>query len=200
MKPDILRAALAAVLVMLFAAPAWSQDDEAERKVGDALSAAIPGIAAAATVVDWEGTVLREGSNGWTCMPTPPQLDGVAPMCFDGPWMSWAQAWMNKTRPEIDRVGIAYMLRGDGGVSNSDPYGTDPAVDDWVQAGPHLMILAPDPAVFDGTPTDPDNGGPWVMWKGTPYAHVMVPVPGHDGASGHATAPVPGHESDSGHD
>jgi len=25
-------------------------------------------------------------------------------------------------------------------------------------------------------PTDPKSGGPWVMWKGTPYAHVMVPV------------------------
>jgi hypothetical protein len=25
-------------------------------------------------------------------------------------------------------------------------------------------------------PTDPNNGGPWVMWKGTPYAHIMVPV------------------------
>ena len=23
---------------------------------------------------------------------------------------------------------------------------------------------------------DPDNGGPYVMWKGTPYAHLMVPV------------------------
>jgi hypothetical protein len=25
-------------------------------------------------------------------------------------------------------------------------------------------------------PTDPNNGGPWVMWKGTKYAHIMVPV------------------------
>jgi hypothetical protein len=24
--------------------------------------------------------------------------------------------------------------------------------------------------------TDPWNGGPYVMWKGTPYAHIMVPV------------------------
>ena len=25
-------------------------------------------------------------------------------------------------------------------------------------------------------PTDPNRGGPYVMWKGTPYAHIMVPV------------------------
>ena len=23
---------------------------------------------------------------------------------------------------------------------------------------------------------DPKSGGPWVMWKGTPYAHLMVRV------------------------
>ena len=25
-------------------------------------------------------------------------------------------------------------------------------------------------------PTDPHSGGPWVMWRGTPYAHLMVPT------------------------
>jgi hypothetical protein len=25
-------------------------------------------------------------------------------------------------------------------------------------------------------PTDWTKGGPWVMWKGTPYAHIMVPT------------------------
>src|SRR5262245_12579568 len=29
---------------------------------------------------------------------------------------------------------------------------------------------------LDLYPTDPKTGGPWVMWKGTRYAHVMVPV------------------------
>jgi hypothetical protein len=38
------------------------------------------------------------------------------------------------------------------------------------------MIIVPDNALLAGLPTDPENGGPYVMWKGTPYAHVMVPV------------------------
>ncbi len=38
------------------------------------------------------------------------------------------------------------------------------------------MILVPDPAMLEGISTDPDNGGPYVMWKGTPYAHIMIPV------------------------
>jgi hypothetical protein len=34
----------------------------------------------------------------------------------------------------------------------------------------------PDPKVLDSLPTDPHAGGAWVMWKGTPYAHIMVPL------------------------
>jgi len=33
-----------------------------------------------------------------------------------------------------------------------------------------------DAKTLDMYPTDPKSGGPWVMWKGTPYAHLMVPV------------------------
>lgn len=38
------------------------------------------------------------------------------------------------------------------------------------------MILTPDAALLDTLPTDPNAGGPWVMWKGTKYAHIMVPT------------------------
>ena len=45
--------------------------DEAD-KMEDALSAAWPGMAEGATIMDWDGTVLKEGANGYTCLPTPP--------------------------------------------------------------------------------------------------------------------------------
>jgi hypothetical protein len=38
------------------------------------------------------------------------------------------------------------------------------------------MVLMADSKALDALPTDPKNGGPWVMWKGTPCAHLMVPV------------------------
>jgi hypothetical protein len=38
------------------------------------------------------------------------------------------------------------------------------------------MLIVPDPAMLEGITTDFNLGGPYVMWKGTPYAHVMVPV------------------------
>jgi hypothetical protein len=82
---------------------------------------------------------------------------------------------MTKGDLNIDKVGISYMLAGDSGASNSDPY-AEGRTDDWVVSGPHIMIIVPDPAMLAGVPTDPENGGPWIMWQGTEYAHVMVPL------------------------
>jgi hypothetical protein len=38
------------------------------------------------------------------------------------------------------------------------------------------MVLTPNAVQLASVSSDPSTGGPWVMWKGTPYAHVMVPV------------------------
>jgi hypothetical protein len=159
-------------------------DDQA--KIANAESAAPPVVARAATIMDWphmeggEMRQLRAGTNGWTCFPSTPESTGAAgedPMCLDEPWLAWADAWMNRTTPQIGRLGIGYMLQGDRGASNIDPYATGRTADNqWVQTGPHVMIITPDPSDLDGLPTDPNGGGPYVMWKGTPYAHIMVPV------------------------
>jgi hypothetical protein len=163
----------------LFASVTGSASVESDA-IEDALSAAWPGMAENATVVDWEGNVLREGSNGYTCFPTPPTLVGTAPMCMDSEWMEWADAWSNKKDYAADALGISYMLAGDGGASNVDPYAEGPTDDnEWIREGAHLMILAP-AAMLEAYPTDPENGGPYVMWKGTPYAHLMVPIGSRD--------------------
>jgi len=146
----------------------------------DALLAAWPGMVENATVVDWDGNVLKEGSNGYTCLPTPPTLRGTSPMCMDDEWMKWAGAWQNKEDYAAESIGISYMLSGDEGASNVDPYAEGPTEDnEWIVEGPHLMILAP-AEMLESFSSDPDNGGPYVMWKGTPYAHLMVPVGSRD--------------------
>ncbi len=71
------------------------------------------------------------------------------------------------------------MLLGEpdgSGVSNSNPYHEDAAnADDYVPSGPHIMIIVPKEAL-EGMTDDPSAGGPFVMWKDTDYAHIMVPV------------------------
>jgi len=42
---------------------------------------------------------------------------------------------------------------------------------------PHIVVVSPDKTILEGISTKSDNGGPWVMWGGTPYAHIMIPVP-----------------------
>ena len=117
---------------------------------------------------------LRAGTNGWMCML---DLAGDS-MCLDKEWQAWGDAWMNKKEPPKPKtVGVAYMLKGDKGASNTDPYATKPTADNqWVVSGPHIMLLPTDVSQLDAYPTDWTKGGPWVMWKGTPYAHIMVPT------------------------
>ena len=166
----------ALLVLAILSAPVGVLAGDASDTVADALSAAWAGMTEDATVVDWEGNVLQEGSNGYTCLPTPPMLTGTAPMCMDSEWMKWADAWQNKKDYAPETLGISYMLAGDEGASNIDPYAEGPTDDnEWIVEGAHLMILAP-ASLLEAFPTDPHNGGPYVMWKGTPYAHLMVPV------------------------
>ena len=86
---------------------------------------------------------------------------------------------MGKTEPTFTRTGFGYMLAGDSqGGSNTDPFATEATADnEWLPpGGPHIMVVVPDAGALEGLPTHPDEGGPWVMWRDTPYAHIMVPV------------------------
>jgi len=142
-----------------------------------ALAAAPATIAEYATVKDWDGTTLKEGSNGWVCFPDVPSSPGTDAMCLDATWQAWAQAWQNHAQPNVQSVGLAYMLSGGSDASNTDPFATAPAEGhEWIDSGPHIMILLPDMSRADNLSTDPESGGPYVMWKGTPYAHIMMPV------------------------
>ena len=159
------------------AAPASSSDP-----VASAESAAPASIAhdAAVVTVDAAGTMktVREGKNGWTCMPDAPTTPGPDPMCMDANAMKWAQAWMGHKPPPADNVGLMYMLEGGTDASNTDPYATAPTGGgDWVKTGPHLMIVGA-PTLNAGYKGDakPKTDAPYVMWGGTPYAHLMIPV------------------------
>jgi len=169
-------ATLAAILCCVSVATAEEAESN-ETKIARAMSAAPDSISAEATIMDVDGTVLREGSNGWTCMPGVGLLPGDKhPMCNDATWMAWMKAAGEGTPFTTDVVGYSYMLQGDAMVNNDNPAATDPNDGGvWVQEGPHLMLLLPS-GMLDGVNRDPSTGGPYVMWGDTPLVHVMVPV------------------------
>jgi len=144
--------------------------------IAQALSAAPAAVAKHATVirVDKDGSIrtLRSGSNGFTCM-----IMGTDKMCNDANSMEFIHAMM-KHAPPPDKVGISYMLAGDQGASNTDPYATGKTADNhWVVTGPHLMVFGPPSKALGYTEAkDPDPNKPYMMWAGTPYEHAMIPL------------------------
>lgn len=176
------RVLIVAVLTPALAAAQPSADRDA--KIRDAMSAAPASISAEATILDWpaedggEPVLLRQGTNGWTCFPDFPGSEGNDPQCLDETFLKWAQAYISRATPQTDRIGIGYMIsHGGAHSSNADPFATGPTPDnDWGFDPPHLMIVVPDARALEGLPTTRRSGGPWVMWTGTPYAHIMVPV------------------------
>jgi len=171
-----------AIAVALIAAPisiqaqqmgAMSDSDYVAKIMTAAPASVVKGAMIVQMQKDGTMRTLQTGANGFTCM-----VAGASDaMCADSNAMELARAWMTHTAPP-DKVGFVYMLAADNGASNTDPYATAPATDNhWVKTGPHVMIVGPSAKTL-GYPmtTDPDPTKPYVMWPGTPYAHVMIPV------------------------
>jgi len=146
-----------------------------EEKIKRAMMAGPASISADATILDWDMTELRKGTNDWTCLP---DRLGNDPWCIDKAWMSFLSAYMKKETLTITQTGFGYMLVGDSAISNTDPYATGPTADnEWIPSGgPHIMVLLPNKEALAGLPTSHSNGGPFVMWANTPFAHIMVPL------------------------
>ena len=176
MKKTITRMQALFLVLVLIQCGSVSAAHHEKDLIAQAMSAAPSSISADATIMDG-GKVLREGSNGWVCMPHTMPGDN-APMCNDAVWMKMMQAVGSQSDFQTDRIGISYMLQGDygAGVSNATPYHPDPKnAEDYTETGPHLMIVVPK-ELLKGITDDPSSGGPYVMWGDTPYAHIMIPV------------------------
>lgn len=141
------------------------------------MTAAPEAIVKGATVVsmDKSGSMrtVQKGTNDFTCM----LMGDGTPMCTDKNGMEWVHAFSTHAAPP-NKIGFMYMLAGDVGASNTDPYATAATSGNhWIKTGPHVMILGPAAKTL-GYPRTPDADPtkPYVMWAGTPYEHVMIPV------------------------
>jgi hypothetical protein len=104
-------------------------------------------------VIDWpanpndemsHGRVLRQGSNGWTCMPDVRGRPQHNPMCVDETMMKWFTATLAGKKPDIDRVRLSYMLMGDVRQGQGASPAKDPnQVKEWFYIGPHIMVVLP---------------------------------------------------------
>jgi hypothetical protein len=160
-----------------------------EWKIANALSGGPVSITEHATVMDWpanpkdglsQGRVLRQGNNGWTCLPDIPEMPQHSPMCNDETMMKWLAATLAGKKPEIVRVGLSYMLMGDARQGQgAEQLGTraDPKqVKQWFYIGPMVMVVLPDAAkeALRGINQDLSNNQPYTTLYGS--ADVATPL------------------------
>src|SRR5260370_31794918 len=104
-------------------------DELIQIKIARALSAAPPDVAKDATVAELDSqgkmTVLRPGTNGFTCMPGDPTGVGHPAMCADEASMQWFKDFAeHKPKPTNTVPGITSMLAGATQRGDSDPNDT----------------------------------------------------------------------------
>ncbi|WP_300381285.1 hypothetical protein [Henriciella sp.] len=141
-------------------ATAEPNNDTGQESVADILAAAPESVARQATVISRDGKVLRKGEGEWVCRIAGPS--GNDPVCTDSEFRAYLDARTKGKLPTIERIGLAYMLQGMSW--------------DGMYIPPHGMLIVPDNAYFQGFPTVPSGGTPWVMMAETPYAHLVVPM------------------------
>lgn len=163
------------IIAALAASLAASAAESKQSMIDRAMSAGPSTISRAATVIDMgkngKPIVLRAGSNGWTCYAGHPGVVGDDAFCADAAAMQWGDDWMaHKPKPTNTVPGIMYMLRGGTDWSATNPWATKGTP---IHEPPHWMIMYP-VAASSGLPTKMKNDGTWIMWAGTPYAHLMI--------------------------
>jgi hypothetical protein len=181
-------AAIAAVALLVFAIGAvvvgyirsaeahQTNDQQVQDEIGRALSAGPDSVTKNAAVAEPDGhgglKILRPGTNDFTCMPGDPNGIAMPPMCADKVAMQWNEDFNeHKPKPTTTVPGIEYMLAGATQRSDSDPFDkTSPPVN----IGPHWMILWPFDPNTSGLPTTHKPTGAYIMWAGSPWAHVHV--------------------------
>ena len=165
------------LLIVSFFVPAVALAQSNDEYMAKVSKAGPPQVVAEATIVRMDNgkmETLKKGTNNWTCMVNQVNV----PMCADPNAMEWAHAWATHG-PPTTKTGFIYMLAGDTGASNTDPWASQKTPDNhWVETGSHVMIVGAAAATMEGYPKtpDPDPTKPYVMWPGSPYEHLMIPV------------------------
>jgi hypothetical protein len=112
---------------VLVASSASDDTEPVQARIARAMSAGPSEIAKSARIVDTDSNgktvVLREGNNGFTCMPGNPKVIGDPAMCADAASMQWSADFKaHKPKPTNTVPGITYMLAGATQRSDSNPY------------------------------------------------------------------------------
>ena len=121
-------------------------------------------------------TTVRPGTNGFTCVVGVPG-DPDAPYCADKNAFDWLlSAGSGKPKPTNPGPGIAYMAHGGNHFETAtrDVVMMPGAGTHKVHEPPHWMLMWPFDPGTSGLPAKENPSGVYIMFAGTPYAHLMI--------------------------
>ncbi|HSG97599.1 MAG TPA: hypothetical protein VLA11_06380 [Woeseiaceae bacterium] len=172
-----MRSLAIALLAMGLASATFADEMTVAEKIESAMSAAPARISANATIAEFDGTVLREGSNQWTCLPGGPSGSKRYPMCHDPVFMKWSNTVWDGKAFSTDVIGYSYMLAGGYAADINDPLADkSDEGNNWHHEGPHMMLIMPGADLREGLSADPDENDIFVLWKDTPMELVIIPL------------------------
>jgi hypothetical protein len=183
----VLSAALAVA-----AGTAQAQTKSAEQQIAEAVSPLPEGIRAGAEVRAFaEGGLftLRAGSNAMICQADDPSREGFHAACYHRdlePFMARGRELRadGMTRPEVDSIRLAEIEAGALEMPSQPTalYSLSSDHDAWDAAtgmpvdasGLYVIYLPYATAESTGISAQPARDRPWLMYPGTPWAHVMI--------------------------
>lgn len=150
------------------------------QRVALARSGAPASIGQGARVMDLDAdgnlVELAPGTNDFTCVPDDPTTPKADPLCADpAAWEFVTSMLAGAPKPSNTVPGFSYMAKGgqhwekDGKILMEKEDGAR-----LVDEPPHWMLFWPFSSKETGLPSLPSGGPVYVMFDGTPYAHLMV--------------------------
>lgn len=171
------------LLSLLIPLPLLAQSDSGADLIEQALLALPAELRSGATVVrfeDGEQRILRAGDNGLFCHADDPETAGISIWCYPRSHDEYARRWYEvaaegKPREEVDAIVTAEIEAGDiewpDVAVNYNLRG--PSLDTAVSLTVVYMPYATGEKV--GVTEERQFNRPWLMYPGTPFAHIMIP-------------------------
>ena len=189
-------AAATVVLGLVTGSASFAQQTGSPDQIEGALLAAPPSLRAGAEVLGTGGTeregdvltTLRAGTNELICLADDPRQPGFQTSCYHAslePYMRFGrvarargldQAAVMDARYEAYRDGRMPMPQS-AALYNVSAESAPPPADSAGTAGLRRLtvVYLPGATLEDtGLPGRPEDGIPWLMLPGTPWAHIMI--------------------------
>jgi len=162
-------------------------------QIAGAVSAAPEALRATATVIGYSNyhrqITLREGSGEMICLADDPSDDRWQVSCYHRdlePFMRRGRELKAKdmSKGQVDSVRLAEVKSGalkmpEGPRALYNLYASMDSVDHKTGLAHHpgalqVVYIAYATQESTGLPTKPGDGLPWIMYPGTPWAHIMI--------------------------